>query len=67
MSIDDDYFDVRNFVEHTELKDSFDRFSEYLKNLEIENIQLHKEVTVLRKAMTVLESPMLDKVSKDEN
>ena len=37
MSIDDDYFDVANFVEGTDVEDAFDRFSEHTKNVEIEN------------------------------
>jgi hypothetical protein len=42
MSIDDDYFDLKEFVEGTEVEDSFDRFSTRLAEEERENHLLRK-------------------------
>jgi len=40
MTIDDDYFDVSDTVEGTDVEDSFDRIMKYLRDIELENEEL---------------------------
>jgi hypothetical protein len=54
MSIEDDYFDVRSFVEGTEVEESFSRFAAYITEVEKENDQLRKRNRELENAMKVI-------------
>lgn len=59
MGIQDDYFDIRNYLEGTIYEETFDGFSRWAFRLEEEGDKLFEENAALRKAIRVLDSPPL--------
>jgi len=64
MSLMDEIFDVQNEVEGTDAEEAFDRVMKYFNEVEEDRDALLKCMLVLRRAVTVIETPELEDLKK---